>query len=274
MTLAIAVVSADGIVLAADSRTTVQLGPAVPTRVLSDFTHKVFRIGDSAIGTYGWAFLQRRNIAGHMAEFEASLEEDPPGGIELADRLAEFFGNRIDQHLQEGLDQTPPEGVDPLGFLIGGYEDGVGQTREVTLPSRTVTELHDSVTNPGAAWRGQTDVIVRLVKGVDLDSLYPLANQDGKGAELQALQATLQGLEYLIPFNEMNIQDAVDFAVFAIRTTIDTQRLTHGIARAPGSWPGVGGPIEIAAITAIDGFQWVQQAKIQADRPPGEAERA
>lgn len=271
MTVALAIVSTDGVVVAADSRTSQQLMNNSPVRVLSDYTHKVFRVGNHAVATYGWAFLEDRNIAGHMIQF-ASETKDCEDPAELADRLATFFGERIDRHIADGRDEAPPAGHDPLGFLVGGVKDGVGVTFEVFLPSGEVKPWHDAATNPGAVWRGQTDVIRRLVKGFDLDNAEALVNLAGKTTHWQAIQPELKGLEYIIPFGTMNLQDAVDFAVFLIRTTIDAQRLTHGMAAAPGSWPGVGGPIEIAVVTPHQGFEWLQRTALQGERPAGEAE--
>jgi hypothetical protein len=68
VTLAIAVVAGDGIAVAADSRTSLQ-PEGKQSRVLSDYTHKVFKVANIAIATYGYAFLSMRNIAGHMSEF-------------------------------------------------------------------------------------------------------------------------------------------------------------------------------------------------------------
>jgi hypothetical protein len=72
----------------------------------------------------------------------------------------------------------------------------------------------------------------------------------------------------------MNLQDGIDLAVLCIRTTIDVQRLTLGpLAIEPDfSWPGVGGPIEIATATATGGFRWVQRTTLQGERPAGVAE--
>lgn len=271
MTVALTIVSTDGVVVAADSRTSQQLMNNSPVRVLSDYTHKVFKVGEHAVATYGWAFLEDRNIAGHMTQFASETKdcEDPK---DLADRLANFFGQRIDRHIKDGRDQQPPPGNNPLGFLVGGVKDGVGVSFEVALPSREVHAWHDAGTNPGAVWRGQTDVIRRLVKGFDLDSAEALVTLAGKKTEWEAIAPELAGLEYIIPFGTMNLQDAVDFAVFLIRTTIDAQRLTHGMAAAPGSWPGVGGPIEIAVVTPHQGFVWLQRTALQGERPAGEAE--
>jgi hypothetical protein len=191
---------------------------------------------------------------------------------QLVDELAESFRQRYEAHIAENPQETPPPGDIAFGFLVGGYLDGRGKTLEITYPDGDVIERNDSVDNPGALWRGQTDVISRLVKGVDMGALAVAAEADGKQQQVQDLEETFKGIEYLIPFNAMTLQDAVDFAIFAIRTTIDTQRLTYGLLRYPGSWPGVGGPIELTTVTATDGLRWVQRIEIQAERRAGEAE--
>ena len=258
MTLAIAIVGADGIAIAADSRTTLQ-APESPWRVLSDFTHKVFRVENVAVATYGYAFLSGRNIAGHMAEFAQRF----PSGQDLsaeavAANLHDFFGERFEKHVAETKEAPIPEGAIALGFLVVGYDSGVGCLHEVAIPARTVTKLTDSTTG-GGAWRGQTDVVVRLIKGADLGLLESYATADGHGAEHAALKDPLAKLEYYIPFGQLNLQDAVDLASLLIKTTIDVQRLTHGTVGSMGSWPGVGGPIEIATVTATGGFRWAQR---------------
>jgi hypothetical protein len=79
----------------------------------------------------------------------------------------------------------------------------------------------------------------------------------------------LEACRYRIPFDSMNLQDGIDFAVLCIRTTIDVQRLTLGTVAmaADFSWPGVGGPIEIATVTAAAGYRWVQPTVVQGERP-------
>lgn len=271
MTVAITVVSADGIVMAADSRTTLQMGEEIPTRVLSDFTHKVFKVGNNVVAAYGWAFLNRRNVAGHMIQLET--ESGDCDVEQLALRLRDFFGERIDEHIAQGLDEPPPANTDVLGFLVGGYKDSVGYAYEVLLPNRRVEQLHNTRDSTGSAWRGQTGVIGRLVKGADWEILPALAEAANKTSQLQELMPVMHGMEYVIPFESMNLQDSIDFSVLAIRTTIDVQRLTHGYAARVGSWPGVGGPMEIAVVTANEGFKWLQRTDLQGERQAGEAER-
>jgi hypothetical protein len=273
MTLAVTVVCQDGVVVAADSRTT--LANHRMLRVASDFTHKVFESGGVAVATYGEAFVADRSIASHMAEF-AVVEAgncDHPGPT--AQRLAEFFGDRYDEHTAAAPDDVPPPGVAALGFLVGGYDDsGVGEAWEVTLPDRAVEQIATTANGGGAAWRGQADIVTRIVRGADLELLDRLATAHKVTDQLDLLLPLLDACRYRIPFDSMNLQDGIDFAVLCIRTTIDVQRLTLGpVATAPEfSWPGVGGPIEIATVTAPRGFQWVQRTSVQGERPAGMAE--
>lgn len=67
MTLVMGVAPGDGLVLAADSRTS-WTPQDQHWRVLSDNTHKVFQVGQFAAATSGWAFLLGRNIATHVFE--------------------------------------------------------------------------------------------------------------------------------------------------------------------------------------------------------------
>ncbi|MDQ1402366.1 MAG: hypothetical protein QOG03_682 [Actinomycetota bacterium] len=273
MTLAIAVATGDGLVVAADSRTTLT-GVNSHRRVLSDHAHKVFQVGQLAVATYGWGMLLDRNIAGHIGEFARSFGEDPQFTPEtLARALAAYFQELMNKHIGADYDKLLP-GVDELGFIVAGYDGQSGAIWEVGLPSGTV-QLQSQTQTGGALWRGQPDVIVRLVKGYDI---VALKGRVGAGpAEttkaLDALEPDLLSLEYVIDFQRMNLQDAIDFAVLGIRTTIDVQRLTLGRAcDTELSWPGVGGPIEIAAVTPRGGFKWIQRTSLQGERPAGTAE--
>jgi hypothetical protein len=75
MTLAICVVTSDGVVIAGDSRTTMAV-PNTPMRVFSDYTHKVFRVGNVAVATYGWAFLITRTPSS-LSVLRTSLSRNP-----------------------------------------------------------------------------------------------------------------------------------------------------------------------------------------------------
>jgi hypothetical protein len=150
LTVAIAVTVADGIVLAADSRTTGEIGGV--HRVLSDATDKVFEVNGRAVATFGWAFLERRNIAAHMARY--AVDTAQPGGTvkEVAEDLIKYFDPKIKAEQASGR-QIPP-GQEVLGFLVGGYDGSIGVTYQGLLPSGTVTEFVEDGYQPGSsvAW--------------------------------------------------------------------------------------------------------------------------
>jgi hypothetical protein len=269
MTLALVVVTADGIVMAADSRTSLPLTASGSPghRVASDCTRKVFEAGDVAIATFGEALLDGRYVASHMADFVADEKTHCTAPEPAAVRLAKFFGQLYDADLAGP--GTAPAGEATLGFLVGGYANAIGEAYEVTIPARSISTIATTTTGGGAAWRGEVAVVNRFLRGADLDLLERVAADKGKRAEYTALGPALEALSYRVPYNVMNLQDAIDFAVVCIRTTIEVQRLTLGpeadIARV--RWPDVGGPIEIATVTAADKFSWLQRSALHGEHP-------
>ena len=248
MTVAIGLVTGDGAVVATESRTCIS-PQGLPPRVLSDATQKVFDVAGVAVATYGVAFIGGRTIQSHMAELIVDLA-DLAGHAEveaIAHQVAEFFDQRL---------AGAGAGNAPLGFLLAGAGEGSTALFEVSVPGSKVHKLGDSST-PTAAWRGQTDVLRRLVKGVDWDLLLALAPDGPPRQALEQLHPPMTGLEYIIPFDLMNIEDGVEFARFAIRTTVEAQRFTHGTRAIPGSFPGAGGPVQIAVVTPADGLRLV-----------------
>lgn len=267
MTIAVAVACPEGLVLAADSRTST-VGANGAFRVATDYAHKVFSIQDRfGAVTFGWAFLEGRSIAGVMEEFAAQTQLAENATIEaVAAALADYFNDRIDAHVAAGLDPEPDAGNDVLGFIVGGYDQtGVGQFRLVWLPSRTITP-GAATNNSGAHWQGEVDVWFRLSKGFDILRL------DTEGWE-QAQLDGLAALEYIVRFEAMALQDAIDYAEFIVRTTVDMQRFSHGTVATPGSFPTCGGPVELATITRRGGLEWVRKTRVRA-ATPGRAEAA
>lgn len=71
MTIVVGAASPDGIVLAADSRTT--LSDGVRHRISTDSAEKVFELNDSfGVATYGMAVIGKQTITGLMDQFVAT----------------------------------------------------------------------------------------------------------------------------------------------------------------------------------------------------------
>jgi len=268
VTIVVGVAAPDGIILAGDSRTTLTFGEE-RHRIGSDFAQKVFPICDSiGVATYGDAFIAERTIAGLMDEFVAQLDDQPRDSLAIAAEVGRFFDARLrDATAPEQIEQYQRMGYFPIGFLVAGYDsDGIGRIREVAVPGPYVEEETDVTTAVlGVAWRGQTDVIRRLIKGFDRDLFVRL------GVRLpNALEDPMLKLEYRLLF-PITMQDAVDLASFLIRTTIDMQRFSDGTHGQPGDVPGCGGPIRVLAVTRA-GAEWVVDAPLAGATAAGVAE--
>jgi 20S proteasome alpha/beta subunit len=256
VTIIVAVACPEGLVLAADSRATIYGESGA--RVATDYAQKLFSVSEQfGAAAFGWGFVDGNTVAGVMEEFAAQTK--PADHVsDAVERLKDYFGDRLERHLEKGLDDPPPEGVDVLGFVVGGYdEQGIGRLRTLYLPSGTVVEGAATAAGEcGAIWEGEIDVLVRLVKGWDA------ARIDTSSWPEEQRQA-LEQAGYLIAFTRMALQDAVDFATFAIRTTIDMQRFSDGTVGAPSRFPSCGGSAELLAITSR-GLQWLQETKLRA----------
>ena len=192
-----------------------------------------------------------------MNEFVASEVAKCPAVEDCAKALSEFFTARFNAAFP-GF--TPPPGNWPLGFIVAGYDEaGVGHVYEVTILGPKLFERQFGTDQAGSLWRGQRDVVSRLIKGRDVDAL------DASGVVFDSTgQDVLAKLEYiLIP--PLTLTDAADFASFLVRTTIQMQRFSDGTALQPGLIPGCGGEIQMLAATQ-SGTRWLQRTDGPARR--------
>ena len=263
MTLVIGLATPDGLVLAADSRTSTWPDDTPRMLVSSDNAEKVFVLGGRfGVATYGRAFIGERTIAGLMSEFMAQLRKVPQTVGDLADALGEFFHDRyaafrkeIGQPLpDQGLDQLPVD----LGFVVGGYDKkGIGAFHEVWIPGPGHQETTVTTAQIGMLPRGQRDVIDRLLGGVDLPALLaqevPIPDD---------VRAALDKLAYQILF-PITLQDGIDFVSFLIRTTIEMQRFSDGTYAFEVGAATCGGPTTVAVIRRSDAV-WVAPPALRA----------
>lgn len=156
---------------------------------------------------------------------------------------------------------------------MAGYDShGIGHLQDVRVPGPDGAALFPSgpaTSNTGTTWRGQVDVINRLLHGFDVEAF-----EAGKVEVSGDVASALQGLAYkLIP--PLAVQDAIDCAAFLIRTTIDMQRFSDGIRTEPDGTgiPGCGGPIRILHVGRND-VKWVSRPLLTDGTPPGSAEGA
>ena len=269
MTIAISLKVNDGLVLAADSASTLfQSGPTGSNVVnVYNNANKVFNLrkgfpigaltwGSGGIGNSSISTLLkdlRRKLTGEEPDdAEWKLENDGESVKNAANHLRNFIRERYDQAFRDW--PTKP----PLGFVVGGYSMGSSMAEEYILqvedgtlgPPKPLRELHQC----GMSWNGEGEAIHRLALGFSPHVLTVLQQQMGVPPEQlnQVRNVLASALNRPLIQDAMPIQDAIDLAEFFVDLTCKYSRFTPGAGT-------VGGPVEVAAITKHEGFRWVQR---------------
>jgi hypothetical protein len=284
MSLGIAIKSAEGIVLAADSRVTLFAqapagllqgpgGAAAPAMLLPatyDSATKLLSFPDRKMGaiTFGQGSIgtnpqAQRTAASFLTEFERALEQDDPdhnlSAEDFARRLGQFFRERWDE---AGMPANVPWGGNMI-FYVGGFtaDEPIGRLYELSIPSSPEpTEKLPGVL--GGMWGGQREIVDRIISGFDPRTLdfilnelqHPLA-QPERDTLNERMKATFQ---QPIPWALLPLRDCVHIAVFLVRATIAIQGWSLGIR-------GVGGEVDVATITRSKGFEHIKVKEITAE---------
>lgn len=243
MSLIITLYTREGIVMASDSRLTLRTSREQATEkekkivrqmavAQSDSIYKTFLTPQGVgISTYGAAEIKGMPIAGYLESF---ITEELSGEEVTLDQvphiIKEYFSN-LDKNLN-------------VGFHIAGYrkKDKYYQQQvwRVDIARGEIVKINQE-DQPGASWAGEGDIISRLLKRVSIH------DDDGKDKKLP---------HYPIPYGYFTLQDAIDFAIYAIRTTIESLRFQP----RPKT---VGGPIDVLVIKPEESF-WVKRKELKA----------
>lgn len=267
MSLIVSIRTGEGIVMASDSRmTTTIVRPMGATKNFvgahfSDTTYKTFML-DNRIGvsTCGDAFVKGRAVAGWMQVFEASHFDSKCNVLTCAQRLANFFGG------------IQPESE--IIFHVCGYQEAEGTLQPVTY--RLSVRAGGAITLPpadtgyGARWDGQKETLTRILKSCYVipesgtvrlgDVTTTVTKEDGTNSKiihkdvLGMPSNTLHFPDTNIDFTVFTLQDAVDFAIYAIKTTIETIRFKSEPLT-------VAEPIDVLVITP-DKAKWLRHKEL------------
>jgi hypothetical protein len=269
MSLCITVVTPEGVAVAGESRQTQVI--ASVNRVGSDNGVKVFELTSTVLAaTTGWAFLKAhgspnvRNIASLVEDFKPTI----PAGSSVAEIVGlmwAHFSTLFQNHVTAYPTAAPAANQIPLSFTVGGYNAGsrIAEMYAFDIPSAAAPNTPARTSDkPGAWWIGTADVVARIINGFDYRAMelpfVQAANQNN------AALTALNGLNYVVGWHTMTLQDAIDFAVGMIQITITVQRFAAGIVNQMGSIANVGGPIDVAVVRPGDIVKWVQRKQLHA----------
>ena len=270
MSLGIAFKGPEGIVLAADSRVTLNMEVAQGTEKLIitstfDNATKLLRfqnhdyVGAVTYGAGAIGAREPRTAHSFLPEFDrelAKIKKKRLSDEEFAIELSNFFYTRWSEQESEA-----PQNVDMI-FLVGGFDEDApyGRVFQFAIPSRR-NPFEQQAGVFGLTWGGQLNYTSRLIKGMD-PQLPAMIQQklNLTDEEKDNLASFLEsGLSLRIPYQFLPLQDCVDLAIFLIRTSIEIQTWLVDIR-------GVGGAIDVTTITRTDGFKPIQQKTIVGRR--------
>jgi len=228
----------EGIVMASDSRLTLNTEQYRDDKQIvqvavgqSDSNYKTFLAPNNiGISTYGTAEIKGAPIAGYIESFVIEhLSDNDLDVDDVPRRLLEYFRQF----------QSPPA----TQFHVAGYRVEHGQKVQRVWHvdvAQNKMGLLNPPGKPGASWGGEADILARLIQ--------PVGIVDQQGVATQVLPYVP------IPWQFFTLQDAIDFCIFAVRSTIDAIRFQP----RPKT---VGGPIDVLVIKPDKAF-WVQRKEL------------
>ncbi|MCD6427112.1 MAG: hypothetical protein J7L03_03290 [Caldisericaceae bacterium] len=245
MSFVITVYVPSGIVMASDSRQSITIQrkdntgreyPPIQT-VSSDYVYKTHLLSGLNVGisTFGESLLGKVPMDFHLKEFEEENLSERDDVESVANKLLNFFKRKFPNA--------------DTSFHISGYR----KNGKVSIPFVYHCNIRRSELKRlnysqelnkvlfGASWGGEGDIIAEI--------LQPAWTRDKTGKFVQVQKPP-------IIWDAMPIQDAIDFAVYAVKTTIDTIRFQARLKT-------VGGPIDVLLITP-EGARWIKRKELHA----------
>lgn len=265
MTVGVAVKVFDGIVLATDSATTIDLGPG--GHQVYNSANKIFHLhrqypiaamtwGLGNVGAASIATLAkdlRRRFTGADPDHEDWELADDFTVQAVAERLVDMVFDELYASEFAGQASAPL-----LGFLVAGYSSRESQAEawlvQMDDPG-TRPMVTEAVSGDQSGWLAyaQPEAATRLFKGFDPNILGHLA-QVLDASELAKVQTVLSSgvLDRPVVIASMPFADAIHFAKYVVDTTVGYTRYVLG----PDT---VGGQVEVAGISRHEGFKWISR---------------
>ena len=232
MSLVVTVYVPSGIVMAADSRMTVlrseereEDGQKVRMQqqiVLSDNAYKVVALSTigAGISVYDAGVINNQPVDSHVHRFEEEAITPEDDVVSCSEKFLSFF-------------QANYPNV-PVGFHVAGYRLEKRASVPFVLVGHTTKQEGVRRVNVNDQGKVQYGIL--------------------RSGDIQVVNRLIEKTQLPL-FAAMPLQDAVDYAVHLIRTTIDTMRFEP-------RFPGVGGAIDVLAVTPTE-MRWVQRKELR-----------
>lgn len=237
MSLTVCVHVEEGIVLASDSRVSYNQSTRVDGKEIELFgvhvtnnTNKTFICpNNTGISVCGDSCIENKPITGYIEAFIREKIKKETNVDDIPMMIKEYF-----IALNPNLDTT---------FVIAGYKKEKEKYIQKIYRVRTTNEKIEIINTDaqGALWSGETLTLTKLLRPVYLK------DENGNYIELPNPE---------FAWNYYTLQDAVDFAKYAIKTTIDTMRF-QSVCET------VGEPIDILIIKP-ELVKWLEKKELNS----------
>ena len=263
----------DGLVLAADSASTLMMmnAPTNPSSPVAPIAVNVYNNANKIanlfkgepIGcvAYGSGSIGTASISTLLKDFRRRLTDKEEKTFARDSYTMQRISKLLADFLSARIGELKPEEPRPsMGIMLGGYsktrslaegwllavENGVVKDPQLLRPEGQV----------GINWGGEQESLCRLVLGFSPalpETLRALIKPTPSKEQMDQLATLLRNkLQAPLAFAPMPIQDAIELAEWLVHTAEMFSRFLPGAT-------SVSGPIEIAAITKHEGFKWVRR---------------
>lgn len=263
MTIAIALKVGDGLILGADSASTLADADGVGNVYFN--AEKLFNLVKGLpLGAVvsGLGGLQGRSVATLAKDLRLRMSDpsqtdwflDPLKFTveQAADCVKRFFYDEL--YVAETAEWPEGSPKPTMNLLVGGYSAGQPHSEvwsvEIDAQGKCKSECSIAKESTGAVWRGQPEALNRLLRGYSETVFDQMVKS---GVPPQSASAFLAGIPIMpLIHGAMPIQDAIDLLHYFVDVTAGFVRF------APGA-PVVHPPTDSAAITAHEGFRWIRR---------------
>jgi hypothetical protein len=263
LTIAISLKINDGLVLAADSATTL-LHNGLAVNVYNN-ANKIFNLHKGlpiGVVTWGAGSIGVASTSTLLKDFRARLTDGDGWKLNLknysiqdvAEKLRRFI---YDEHYRPKFQKEAdnPE----IGFIVAGYSCNGAYAEEYRIDIQsdgqcvgpTIIRKEEEC---GITWSGQPEALNRLILGVSeaVPEVLKLELNLDDDQMKSLMNAMIPQLQAPLISPAMPLQDAIDLSEFLADVAAQWSRFMPGAQ-------SVGGPVEIAAISKHEGFRWIKR---------------
>lgn len=268
MSLGIVIKGPEGLVLAADSRVTVQTKDVMGkiNSVNFDNATKLITFSDHpniGLVTYGQPAIgdTLRTVHSFIPEFEDHIAKKYKEKVLSVESFAQEVANFFHSQWKLSSKIEDYKGP-PMTIITAGYnkDEHFGRVYISELPYKVVPEERSPGPKGfGITWGGQREIVDRIILGYDSGIGDVIRSSNISEEQKKNIIKTMEQFQISIPYMLLPLQDCVNLASFLINATIRAQGLSLGIR-------GVGGPIDIAIIQRKKAIKFVQEKHIIGEK--------